>query len=153
MTSPENGEVRIRLEAMKKKAGVLSAAAEELTERLRHAEEYLRELKLGVEGWADIGDNNGPDDYGREWFVGLSFKRRNDGWRLVIDEGEPGEPDTFRTRELASASIAERIAAAKALPTLISSMEGRLDETLAEIQAACSTVDALTLGAKPKVKS
>jgi hypothetical protein len=82
-------------------ADELDQLDDQLTALIPEVEAALRDLRLGVRISVDIPT---AGDHERC----LAFDRHGQGWRLVIDEGPPDEPDLWTTTALASAPRDER---------------------------------------------
>jgi hypothetical protein len=125
----------------------LDKVTNELTETLEGVERALSELRLGVnasvelEPWERVADDPSAPEYGTL----LGFQREGKLWRLVVLEGEVGDPDSWKSQPLINASRSRRLLAVKVLPALIERLVAQAvaqrDEIVSATQATRAILD------------
>jgi hypothetical protein len=118
----------------------LGSAADELNAALARAEEALASLRLGVTASVDLEEDGGS---GSDWFELLTFGKQGAAWKLLIETGEGGFPETFSTSPLLNASREKRLLAAERLPRLVEELVKEAEEQIAHVRARAEAVDTL----------
>src|SRR5438874_4118176 len=89
---------------------VLHLATDKLNAALLDAQKALADLNLGVTAYVVLAQN---EEAG--WFKSLGFEKVGGEFKLVICEGDPGDPEDVSTTDITSASRQSRLQAVAAL--------------------------------------
>ena len=113
----------------------LGQSADDLNDALRHAEEAIRDLKLGANAVVPLSG----DTY-------FCFGKTEGRWGFYLMKGEVTLKSeiTASRGDLFSASIETRLLAAKAVPRLVQALREANDKSLREIRATITELEKYT---------
>lgn len=113
---------------------------QKLNSVIEKAEAALRALDLRVSASVQLEDDDpNAAAWGLETY--LSFSKYKQKWRLVIESGEPGEPETWSTTPLADAPRSERIEAIQKLAELRVAIHDRAEKDLEKLTETIQQVE------------
>jgi hypothetical protein len=124
----------------------LEAATDDLNRSIEAAEAALVSLQLGVRA-STLMDGNKDDSL---WGRYLAFGKESKAWRLLIEEGELDEEESWTVTPLVNASRELRLRAVELLPTLVQKLVSTAEAEIKRVEAAATAarniVTALSSG-------
>jgi hypothetical protein len=115
----------------------LHEATDRLNAVLLDTEKALAELELGVTAEVVLEEDE------RDWFKVMEFKKVGREFKLVITTGVAGDPDSFNSTALTSASRETRLAAVEALPKLYQKLLKAFETEVARVNNSITEVQRL----------
>lgn len=109
----------------------LGSAADSLNVEIEAVEKELARLRLGVAASTELTAGEQCDE--EQW---LAFKKYGDVWRLIVEQGRPGDDESWRVTPLVSTSRDTRKQAFAMLPRLLEALIGNAERELTELSAA-----------------
>jgi hypothetical protein len=147
MTKEKTEGLSELLERGQKAAQRLAPATDKLTETIAQIERALTEQRFGSSASIELSsDTEYDDDTGYPIymeFAALAFRKEGKTWRLMIDSGIAGEPDTWTSSPLINASRELRMLAVDRLPGLVAALVDDAEKRITEVEAKQATADAL----------
>jgi hypothetical protein len=119
----------------------LGVATDELNESLTGAEEAIASLKLGVTASVTLEELEEEIAPGLERITCLTFGKEGSAWRLLIERGVVGEPETWKTTPLVSASRETRLLATKHLRELLKKLIEVAEAHVEEVRVQAADVN------------
>jgi hypothetical protein len=113
----------------------LGSATDELNAAIGRAEQAIASMKLGVSASVTLTEDS-EQSYDRLEL--LTFQKEGASWRLLVERGIAGEPESWSSTPLVNASRETRLLAADRLPELIAKLitEAESHVELVRLQAA-----------------
>ena len=123
----------------------LHKATDRLNEVLTRFEEALAALKLGVA--ASVVLDEAEDG---SWIQYLSFTKTHGSFKLVVEAGQEGTPESFNTTPITSASRETRLTAVEHLPTLYKALLKEFDAEVTRVNESITRVEELERALRTK---
>jgi len=128
--------------------GALSKLDLKLVESLKTLEEKLRE-HLSTRVSVNVDSRF---EEGMEWVEMLTFGKWDGRWQLLLESGDPGDPENWKTQPLVSASREKRVevltsgAIEKVVREAVTQLDAQIAEREHAMKVANDLITALTPG-------
>lgn len=130
------------LERARTLAPKLSAATDKLNEAISEAEQAICALQLGVV--ARVHLDGSESDHPAAYEL-LTFGKYGNAWRLIVESGLEGEPETESYTPLANESRETRLRAAEKLPDLVEKMVSEAEKELRRVEEKTAKISNLVV--------
>jgi hypothetical protein len=128
-----------RIKAARLGAAALNDATDRLNGVFVEAEKALVGLKLGVQAYVEMVDDEGHEDITPT----LAFRKHEGNWTLVVDVPFPDGSDRWSTCHLLKASRELRLQAADLLPQLVEQLIEKTASKVDEVNERVKAVEGL----------
>jgi len=123
----------------------LQEAADRLNKSLAGFEKALADLKLGVSASIVLDQEEDGD-----WIQYLVFRKVQGAFKLVVESGQDGIPESFNTTPITSSSRETRLRAVEALPDLYKKLLNAFDDEIKRVNESITRVEELERALRAK---